>query len=85
MRSQRVIGNAVDKKRNWFAQTELLINTECPELRGRLDWSTITHLYNQGDTPENASLRYITLHKEQLYDAQSKEWPEGKPAYKPEE
>lgn len=51
-------------REKWMAQVEDKAVALCPDARGRIDWTTATHLFNIGKTVEEASSRLAELYKE---------------------
>jgi hypothetical protein len=44
----------INKKIQWMAQCEAAINAQFPETKGKIDWVTLTYLYNCGNNEKEA-------------------------------
>jgi hypothetical protein len=52
----------LSKKQKWMAETERLINAARPQTTGKLDWDTITHMFNSGHSEYEACVKYVTYY-----------------------
>lgn len=56
-------------KQKWMAHAERIITDAIPELAGKMDWDTLTYLYNQGEFAQTAAVKIINLHQGKSSDA----------------
>ena len=45
------------RRQTWMAEAERLVIEQRPDLRGRVDWDSLRHCFNIGDTPDQAADR----------------------------